>query len=838
MNGGKPRQAPSSGSPADAGASVERDITGDATIAADSSGPVAVGAEATAGTVLCDRWEIVGMLGAGGMGTVYRARDRELDEMVALKVLHGAIASAEALERFRREVKLARRVTHRNVARVHELREHEGKRFFTMELVDGESLRELVDRTGALALPRILEISTSIVRGLVAAHEVGVVHRDLKPDNVLIAKDGRVALTDFGIAASTEGEGDSTRTTSFVGTPLYMAPEQVDRRKPIDARTDLYAFGAVLYELLTGDPPFRGETPLAIAVARLTAPAPDPRARRASVPAPLADLVAACMAREPDDRPANAASVLTVLETMIAAGTTSSTSIAPISAGVPRSARTTPQTTGKTPTSLAWPALLAPGATRLAVLPVFNMGTEEDAIFAEGFTDDLIDNLSTVKKLHVLSRSVVARFGGRRDVDPREVGAALEVDVVAEGTLRRAPGGRLRVSLRLISAQDGLQLWSKRFDVTEAELLHVSDEAASAIATALDTEGPRAERKLSDPHAVELYLRARAAYRDFSLEGARKAVGLFTDALKYAPHDPHLLSGQAIALSRLNFFEGERREEALAAARRAIELAPTSGEAHLAMSAVCLQANRVQDSLRHSIDAVGFGPSLAEAHQMVGRMLAEVGPMEMSLRFLKTALELDPGNVMCTIEEARVLALSGRVEEGRAKIGAVQRASLQIGESRAMNVALARLASWRNDATGLAEAVASLQEEIAMTPLAIHVPVLQLFISAFDDAAPLPTEAQLDRLFAPPHTTIRRDLFLLQLMTEAASRRGELDRARSILRRAIDVGLYDIVWLERCSVLEPLRADGSIAAMVSIVAERAAQIRAPMRAQLAAHGGA
>ena len=226
-----------------------------------------------AGTVLAGRYELLGLLGVGGMGAVYRAHDRELDEEVALKMLRPAfLASAGALARFRREVKIARRVTHRNVARTFDIGQDGTSRFLTMELIDGPSLGRRLEDGGALGVEEALRVAREICDGLEAAHAVGVVHRDLKPDNVLLADD-RVVVTDFGIARIDRGDGGATGA-AIVGTPAYMAPEQV-LGQPADARADLYALGLVLFEMLVGRRAFDGDTPLGVAAARLVEPPPD-----------------------------------------------------------------------------------------------------------------------------------------------------------------------------------------------------------------------------------------------------------------------------------------------------------------------------------------------------------------------------------------------------------------------------------------------------------------------------------------------------------------------------------------------------------------------------------
>jgi serine/threonine-protein kinase len=257
--------------------------------------------------LLAGRYEILALVGAGGMGTVYRARDHELDDVVALKVIRPELmATPGILDRFRREAKLARRVTHHNVARVFDIGEHQGEKFLSMEFIEGESLAAALARDGALSLGRAVAVGTAVAEGLGSAHAAGVVHRDLKPDNVLLGRDGRVVVTDFGIArALVEARGASSSTGMLLGTPAYMAPEQVEARADVDARADIYAFGALLYELFTGHRAWPGESSYAVASARLLAPPPDPRLRRPDLPAACAEIILHCMARAPEDRPAS-----------------------------------------------------------------------------------------------------------------------------------------------------------------------------------------------------------------------------------------------------------------------------------------------------------------------------------------------------------------------------------------------------------------------------------------------------------------------------------------------------------------------------------------------------
>lgn len=262
--------------------------------------------ELEAGARIADRYVIELTLGSGGMGAVYRARDEKLGERVALKVVRDAhLASPSMLERFRREVTTARRIHHPNVVRIHDLGEAEGVLFISMEYVDGESLRSVFERYGRLPLERVRALSTQILAALQAAHEAGVVHRDLKPENVLLDAESRVRLIDFGIArldALATADG-LTATHAILGTPQYMAPEQIRGRR-VDARTDLYALGVMLYEALCGRPPFTAESPIALSFAHCTDPVPP---LPDDVPSAWRALVERALAKEPDQRFASAA---------------------------------------------------------------------------------------------------------------------------------------------------------------------------------------------------------------------------------------------------------------------------------------------------------------------------------------------------------------------------------------------------------------------------------------------------------------------------------------------------------------------------------------------------
>ncbi|HVJ90311.1 MAG TPA: serine/threonine-protein kinase, partial [Labilithrix sp.] len=329
--------------------------------------------------LLAGRYELLGMLGAGAMGTVYRARDSELDEVVALKVLNKELASSDMLERFRREVKLARRVTHKNVARTFDIGEAGGDRFLTMEFIEGEMLASLLARKGRLVLEDVVRLGLDVCAGLTAAHAADVLHRDLKPENVIVAKDGRAVITDFGIARAAAKHERSQTVGGIVGTPGYMAPEQVEGRSDLDARADLYALGAMLFELITGEMAWQGDTIVTIAAARLLKPPPDPRSLMPSLPAPVAELVLKLMARNRDDRFASAEETATALKALAA--------VTPL----PRPSSGTVSLAPRPPALRhARPA----GGRVVVIFPVLNLGASDDAYLVDNVNEDIVDLLS------------------------------------------------------------------------------------------------------------------------------------------------------------------------------------------------------------------------------------------------------------------------------------------------------------------------------------------------------------------------------------------------------------------------------------------------------------
>jgi serine/threonine-protein kinase len=749
------------------------------------------------GTVLAGRYSIEALLGAGGMGAVYRARDLELDEIVALKMLRRGLGdSASTLERFKREVKLARRVTHKNVARTFDIGEHAGERFLTMELVDGSPLSALV-RSGPLALERVAAIAFALCDGLAAAHASGVVHRDLKPDNVLIAKDGRVVITDFGIARASLAEEDGRTQGGVMGTPAFMAPEQLEGASEIDARADVYALGAILYELYTGERAWSGGSIFKLAADKLTQPPPDPRKRRADLPAALADVVMKCMARDPAARFALAEEVSRA-----------------ITEGTPSSGDEDAPATTMTPPSVE-ESRPAAEKKNVAVLPLRNVGPVEDDYLADGLTDDLIDTLSMSPDVRVRARGVVARFkNSERDVC--EIGRELGVSVVVEGSVRRA-ADKVRVSVRLVSVADGFQLWARRFDVDFANVLAVGDEASAAVCQALTLPFSAPARAAApDAIAVDLYMRGRHEYAKSTQPTTVRAIELLEQARARAPEDVAILTALAHARARLLLFEEREQEaeEVLALAQHVLQISPRI-EARTALASVLIVLGRSAEGAAELERILSVTTENADALEQAGRLLSEVGRIDEGVAMLRQAMVVEPSRSALAWECARLGALEGRWEEAEEGFGASPPAdaTMQYWFPRW------RMVGWRRDVE-TAKALLPLVTKADFHFKETAVAMLSL-VAGVGTAKPL-LETIEGR--AKVHQAKRRRMLMMQLRAEVHAFCHEEDLVLDALEEANRALLFDLAWTDKCPLLAPHRAHPRFIAVRAEIEQRAKAI--------------
>jgi serine/threonine-protein kinase len=800
--------------------------------------------------LVAGRYRIVRWLGAGGMGRVYEALDTELDERVALKVLRGGL-SDEAIERFRREVKLTRRIQHRNVARMFDIGEHRSDKFLTMELIDGAALtREL----GApIPWPRLKQLAIQLCAGLGAAHDAGVIHRDLKPDNVMIERGtDRVVITDFGIARSGDDVG-VTQVGALIGTPRYMAPEQL-AGDDVDHRADLFALGVMLYELATGVRPWSGDTAIAIAVAQATQPARPLAA--AQLPPALAAAIVRCIALDPARRPPSAA----VIGAALASAGSGPVAMPPpgAAAGDPgdpddadaartrkllAAARTTLPGIGPAlaPTwaEAAAPTTLSVARTAIAVLPVACAPGDED--LADGLLDDLVDTLSSTGTLRVRPAGVVRSRGeidpreprpreprpqepGAREPGPRELGRALAVDHVVASSVRRTPAG-LRITARLIGVADGFQIWAHREDCGEAEILAAAERIGRGVATALSARAAAAERP-TDPRAVELYLRARAELRRFWGEHVQNAADLLEEAAALAPGSPPILGAAAFAAVQAWIMRGE--PELLPRAYHAIErgLAGGHGEAFLAASTLRLNQGDLEGAATALGTALVRAPMSAQAHETAGRILMEIDAAAEGRRHLEIALALDPGRAgVIGGELGRLDALEGDWDSAMARcrrlLADPDSAVALIGASLE-----ARLSGWRRDREGTTAAATRMAPRIGQ---AAHL--LAFFHQASRAGAiDLAQWNVLEQMFTRRDRPGRMQVISLQLMAELSLILGYRDLAMRALGKATDAGLIDTTWLGACPLFVDVAGDLGYQAIREAIARRASGVLAAFRA--------
>jgi len=731
-------------------------------------------------SIIADRYEILGLLGMGGMGRVYRAHDRTLDEVVALKLLRRELVDVPGmLERFRQEVKLARRVTSPHVVRTFDLGQHGSEHFLTMELVDGRSLAQLLE-DGPLPLDEILRIARAMAAGIATAHATGVLHRDLKPDNVLVGKDGRIAITDFGIARVSAAPRDTV--DRFVGTPAYMAPEQVEGKDDIGTAADVYAFGGILFEMVAGRRPFVGTDVFAVALARLREEPPDPRTFRA-VPDSLAALVLRCLARVPGKRPADGRALVAAL-----AGIDEHSSSTPVAAG---------------------PATRVPAKTSrsVALLPLRASG--ELAEIADGLSEEIVDALSMTRALRVRPLSSL-RSAARPDVDSREIGKSLGVDVIVDGSIRKR-GDAVRVAARVIGVDDGFQLWANHFDTSPQDLLSTGDKLVRAIASALTVDLEMPERAKVDPKIAELYLESKAKLRaGWLVGGVDDVMAPLEAALQTAPDDAGVLALLALTHARSSFYGGAGDlARATELAERAVDHAPTSGEGWLALGVASLYRGDMGRCTRALIEAVTHAPGLALAQALLGAVVLEAGHIDAAIMHLEGAHSLDPmGSQIADLPRAYLYA--GRQADADRM--------LRETPSQYSEISIARFKMWRGELHEMSFTV----PQTTSGDFAKYTDVV-IRLHRTGRLEPGDREAMKAVVDVPnPRLRATRSQFMAEFFLFV----GDLDAGMESIEQSVASGLQDHLWLMRCPLLDKVRDRPRFGELEAIVRKRAREVLA------------
>ncbi|HEU4648859.1 MAG TPA: protein kinase [Gemmatimonadales bacterium] len=566
-------------------------------------------------------------LGRGGMGAVYLAEDLKHGRPVAIKVLPPHLATGVAPERFLREIHFAARLTHPQIVPVHDSGERGGFLYYVMPYLAGESLRQRLTREERLTIPEAVRIARAVALGLDYAHRQGVLHRDIKPENIIL-HEGEAVVADFGVArAMTAVIGSEVSEPGVaVGTPAYMSPEQATADRDLDGRSDIYALGCVLFEMLTGQPPFAGSGPRATMTRQVMEPAPPLRALRPDAPEPLERVLTRALAKEPAERFPTAGDFARALDAIVLGGSGTYVAVAR-------------PTEGRT----------------VAVLPFVNASADpETEYFSDGMTDELIDALTQVDGLRVASRTSAFAFKGRQ-ADVRALGATLNVAFVIEGTVRRA-GQQLRIAARLTEVASGRHLWARRYDRGAADVFAVQDEIAASIVAALrttlaaDIGMPVSRRYTDNVTAYNLYLRGRFAWNMRTSAAAAEGIRYFEAAIAEDPNYALAYTGLSDCYALQLDYRGAPVHEGLARAKalalRALELDDTLAEAHTSLGWVQFIYDWDWEAAGRSFrQALACNPHYATAHQWYAWLLVALGRTEEALAEGRTAVELDAGSV-------------------------------------------------------------------------------------------------------------------------------------------------------------------------------------------------
>jgi serine/threonine-protein kinase len=618
-------------------------------------------------------YRIEEQIGAGGMGVVYRARDERLNREVALKVLpSGTLADEAARKRFRNEALALSQLNHSNIATVHDFDTQDGVDFLVMEYVKGESLAERL-AGGALSEKEVGALGVQIAEALEEAHEQGVVHRDLKPGNIIVTPKGRAKILDFGLAKLLRpaAEKDLTRslgeTQSAAGTLPYISPEQL-RGDAVDSRGDIFSFGAVLYEMATGRRAFDERNPSRLIDAILNQPPVAPRAVNARISPELERIILKSLEKEPESRYQSAKEAgvdLRRMSAVAAANPASTTELAVSGIARRRMGLVWIGVVGVAAIAIAfavlrysgWPARnsapVTPGAIKsLAVLPLENYsGDASQDYFADGMTEALIADLAQISALRVISRTSVMQYKGEKQKKLPQIAKELNVDAVIEGSVERA-GNRVRITAQLIQAANDMHLWAQSYEGDLRDVLTLQDQVAQKIASEVQVNlTPQEQRQLTsagatDPEAYQYYLQGRFLWNRGDEPDLKKSIEYYNEALARQPNYALAYAGLADSYSAFSdWFLPPRKAmpQAKAAAIKALNLDESLAAAHNSLCIIhTIYDWDWQGAEKECRRAIELNPNFADAHDNYASYLSDIGQWDKMSSELRRAEELDP----------------------------------------------------------------------------------------------------------------------------------------------------------------------------------------------------
>jgi len=651
-------------------------------------------------TTTISHYRILSELGAGGMGEVYLAEDTRLNRKVALKILPADVAANEdRMRRFVQEAKAASALNHPNIITIYEIDQVDSVYFIASEFIDGQTLRKRM-RNESLKLGQALDLAVQIAGALSEAHAAGIIHRDIKPDNIMLRRDGIVKVLDFGLAKLTERPQSQvvdpdaptraavkTEAGLVMGTAIYMSPEQA-RGLTLDARTDIFSLGVVLYETMAGCLPFNGKSTTEVLAEIISEHEPPPLARYSrDVPAELERIISKALRKDRDERYQTIKDLLLDLqslkqelefekklerstsqksESFTANREQTTTSAGHTKSGIRKSPKVIERKT--------WTILIAAvlvlaavigaylyfGRTRrggaiesIAVLPLVNASNNPDTDYlSDGISESLINSLSQLPGVKVIASTSSLRYKGK-EVDPKEVARTLGVEAILTGRVSQRDDNLL-INVELIRAEDKTQIWGEQYDRKTTDLLTVQREIAREITSNLrlklsgSEEGRVTRHYTENPEAYQLYLKGRFYWNKRTGDGARKAIEYFQQAIEIDPNYALAYAGLADAYQLLNLFADASPQEAFTkaktAAKRALEIDETLAEAHTSLAqALFFYDRNYPEAQREYQRAIQLNPNYATTHQWYGvTYLAKMGRFDEAIAELKRAQELDP----------------------------------------------------------------------------------------------------------------------------------------------------------------------------------------------------
>lgn len=697
---------------------------------------------------LSETYTIDRELGRGGMATVYLAQDKKHDRVVALKVLHPELAASLGTERFLREIKLVARLNHPHILPLFDSDAADSFLYYVMPYVEGESLRERLDRQQLLPIDEAIRHARAIGSALDYAHRQNIIHRDIKPENVMLYE-GEAMVMDFGIAKAVSAAGTATLTQTgmMVGTPAYVSPEQAAGEE-LDARSDQYSLACVLYEMLSGERPFSGATAQQVMAKRFTENAKPIRTLRGSVPESVERAIEKAMSTDAAKRYTTTA----VFAQALGSG----------SLKTPSDTQTLPQQ-------------IVSAAKSVAVLPFANMSADaENEYFTDGMAEEIINALTKIQSLRVASRTSSFAFKGKNE-DIGEIGRKLKVSTVLEGSVRKM-GNKLRITAQLVNVADGYHLWSERYDREMEDVFAIQDDISQAIVKALRVILSEDEKKALEKarpvnvEAYDYYLRGRQYFHQWRRKALERARQMFNRAIEIDPDYAIAYAGVADCCSFLYTYWDARESnlrQAEMASGKALDLEPNLAEGHLSRG-IALSLTKQSAAAEQEFEtAMRLDPKLFEAPYFFGRALKAEGRNAEAAKMFERASALRPEDFQAPLFLASLYNALGQGAEGEA----MRRRTIKLVEER-----------------------------LELDPGDTRATALGAGMYA--------TVGERDRAIALAKRTLDidpEDSMLLYNVSCSYSQLGMADDALACLQRAVDNGFGHKEWIEHDTDFDSLR---------------------------------